>query len=641
MPEGPEKLNLDSVSPDKLKLEALKALIPGIFGDGVIDAQKLSAEVGYPVIGAVDSEEGFGLAWAGKREAVIATNMPTLASLNPLKDESINWDSAQNVFIEGDNLEVLKLLQKAYNDQIKLIYIDPPYNTGNDFVYNDDFSDPAKHYLKVTGQVDDEGNKIRANTETSGRKSSNWLSMMYPRIQLARNLLTEDGTIFVSIDDNEVAHLRELLDDVFGPENFLGQFIWSAGRKNDAKYISTSHEYILVYARNISSLNANVGVWRKKKNGLTEIYEIVDKLRKENGSDFDAMTSKLKLWYKNLDESNPSKKNKHYNNIDEIGVYFPDNISWPGGGGPKFEVLHPVTGKPVKVPSRGWMYSSPERMQEMIALNKVHFGPDENSVPCIKRYLTETENEVPYSVFYVDGRGASKRLRELLGKDYFDFPKDELVLQEIIEFASDKNATVLDFFAGSGTTGHSVILQNAKDGGNRKFVLVNMPEPTNEKSVAFQDGIKTVSEITRLRLNKVIEQFPQAKSQGLRCLKLAGSNFLVHELNSNSDQLILEESSLNGPVNIENLATEILLKNGVRLDAEWARPNEFDGKVVIAASVAVVATLDVRNETLETLIETHKIHTVIFLEDAFISKDDLKANLYFRCKNSNVTMKTV
>lgn len=641
MSEGPKQLKLESVEPNSLKLEALKALIPGIFSDGIIDAQKLSDEVGVPVKGTSNSEEGFGLTWAGKKSAVQATNIPTFATLAPQLDESISWDTAQNVFIEGDNLEVLKLLQKAYNDKVKLIYIDPPYNTGNDFVYNDDFSDQATHYLKVTGQMDDEGNKTRANTETSGRKSSNWLSMMYPRLQLARNLLTEDGSIFVSIDDNEVAHLRELLDDIFGPENFIGQFIWSGGRKNDAKYISTSHEYILVYARNLSILNLNVGKWRKKKDGLDEIYVTVEKLLGEFGDNYPQITTKLKDWYKKLHEGHPSKKHKHYSNVDSVGVYFPDNISWPGGGGPKFEVLHPKTNRPVKIPSRGWMYSSVERMQEMIDQDKVHFGPDENSVPCIKRYLTETENEVPYSVFYVDGRGSSKRLRELLGKDYFDFPKDEIVLQEIVEFASERDSIILDFFAGSGTTGHSVILQNAKDGGNRRFILVNIPEPTNEKSLAFKDGIRSVSEITRLRLKKVIDRFPSAQVQGLRCLSLSGSNFVIQALHSESDQLLLEESSLNGPINIESISAEVLLKNGVRLDEPWKRPQEFSGRVIIADNVAVIVDVNVQTAILDSLVENYKIHTAIFLEDAFIANDDLKANLYFACKKSNVTMKTV
>lgn len=209
-----ERLSIETDSPNQAKLDELKAILPGVFADGVIDAERLSAETGIPVVGVAPNEEGFGLIWSGKKDAVAATQLKSMASLSPQINDSVNWDSARNVFIEGDNLEVLKLLQKAYNDQVKLIYIDPPYNTGSDLVYNDDFSDPVRHYLEVTGQLDSDGNRLRANADTSGRKSSRWLSMMYPRLLLARNLLTDDGSIFVSIDDNEVAHLRELLDDI-------------------------------------------------------------------------------------------------------------------------------------------------------------------------------------------------------------------------------------------------------------------------------------------------------------------------------------------------------------------------------------------------------------------------------------------
>jgi adenine-specific DNA-methyltransferase len=636
-----ERLSTETDSPNKAKLDELRAILPGVFADGVIDAGRLSEEIGVPVVGGIPNEEGFGLIWSGKKEAVSATQLKSMAALTPDLDESINWDSAQNVFIEGDNLEVLKLLQKAYNDQVKLIYIDPPYNTGNDFVYNDDFSDPIQHYLEVTGQLDGEGNRLRANSDTSGRKSSRWLSMMYPRLLLARNLLTDDGSIFVSIDDNEVAHLRELLDDIFGPENFLGQFIWAAGRKNDAKYISTSHEYILVYARNFQTLNTNIGQWRKKKNGLEDIYRKVNELLKKFESDYDLVTSELKIWFKSLEESNPSKKHKHYSSVDKRGVYFPSDISWPGGGGPKYEVKHPTSKKPVRIPSRGWVFTSPERMQEMINDNRVHFGADESSVPCLKKYLSDTENEVPYSVFYVDGRGASKRLTELLEGPYFDFPKDELVLQEIIEFASDKNAIVLDFFAGSGTSGHSVLLQNAKDGGNRRFILVNVPEPTNEKSFAFKSGIKSVSEITRMRLRKVLESIQGAKDSGLRCLTLSPSNFIQYALQNQDAEEILFSKTLNFDLNAENIAAEILLKNGVRLDVPWKRQFIGSLEIVIAENVAVVVGLQLDNELVEKILKIEDIHTIVFLEDGFEGKDALKANTFFACKKANITMKTV
>ena len=640
MPEV-ERLSTETVSPNQTKLDELRTILPGIFADGVIDAGRLSAEIGIPVVGVAPNEEGFGLIWAGKKDAVTATQMKSMAALAPQIDDSVNWDTAQNVFIEGDNLEVLKLLQKAYNDQVKLIYIDPPYNTGNDFVYNDDFSDPVKNYLEVTGQLDDDGNRLRANPNTSGRKSSRWLSMMYPRLVLARNLLTDDGSIFVSIDDNEVAHLRELLDDVFGPENFLGQFIWAGGRKNDAKYISTSHEYILVYSRNHQTLNNKVGQWRKKKDGLEEIYKKAQELIKSHGPDFESATSDMKKWFNSLEAAHPSKKHKHYSTFDSRGLYFPGDISWPGGGGPKYEVLHPKTKKPVRIPSRGWMYSSVARMQEVINEDRVHFGVDENSVPCIKRYLTDTENEVPYSVFYVDGRGASKRLTELLGGPYFDFPKDEFVLQEIVEFASDKNAIILDFFAGSGTTGHSVLLQNAKDGGNRRFILVNIPELTNEKSIAYKSGIKSVSDITRMRLRKVLESTPGAKVSGLRFLNLSPSNFIHHDLITEDQKGVLFSKTLSSDLNVERISTEVLIKNGVRLDVAWERRKVKGLDVVIADKVAVVVGLDLQEDSVEKLLKIENIHTIVFLEDGFEGKDALKANTFFSCKKANITMKTV
>jgi adenine-specific DNA-methyltransferase len=303
--------------------------------------------------------------------------------------------------------------------------------------------------------------------------------------------------------------------------------------------------------------------------------------------------------------------------------------------------MHPKTKKPVKIPGGGWRYSSVERMQELIGEDRIHFGSDETSVPCIKRYLTDTENEVPYSVFYVDGRGASKRLTELLGGPYFDFPKDELVLQEIVEFASDKNGIILDFFAGSGTTGHSVLLQNAKDGGNRRFILVNIPEPTNEKSTAYKLGIKAVSDITRMRLRKVLENIPGAKTSGLKCLNLSPSNFIHHELRAEDQEAVLFSKTLASGMNVERIVSEILLKNGIRLDVAWKRESVGSLEVVIADSVAVVVGLELEEDAIEKILEIGNIHTVVFLEDGFEGKDALKANTFFTCKKASITMKTV
>jgi adenine-specific DNA-methyltransferase len=632
----PEPESIATTPPSDLNLKDFKERFPGIIQDGVLDSDRLGEVLGIDVSASKDAKDRFGYFWAGKQEAIQALMTPSFATLKPDIENSINWDSAENVFIEGDNLEVLKLLQNAYNDQVKLIYIDPPYNTGNDYVYRDDFSDPIKHYLEVTGQVDADGNKLVANTETSGRKHSNWLTMMYPRLVLARNLLTQDGSIFVSIDDNEVHNLRMLMDGVFGPENFIGQFVWAAGRKNDAKYISASHEYMLVYARSSVTL-AELGVsWRQRKEGLEEIYAKVKNILK-TGPDFRAASSELKKWFSSLPDSAAAKRHKQYSVIDENGVYFPDNIAWPGGVGPRYEVLHPITGKPVKLPSAGWRYTE-DRMKQLLQENRVHFGENELTVPCVKRYLAESEFEVPYSVFYNDGRGSTKRLRELLGGAFFDFPKDELILQKIVEIATEKNDLVLDFFAGSGTTGHSVELQNIADGGERRYVCVTWPEPTPEKSSAHKAGLLTVSQITRLRLGKVAEISEGSKRRGLRSFSVSKSVFRVETTPPESTPSLFSET-LDGKANSEDIESQISLIQGIRLDQPRISIECAGVPGFRIGSTLILTGLGLTEEAVEEAFASD-VSTVIFLEDGFAGKDSLKANAFFSAKSKNIIMRT-
>lgn len=632
---GPESTS--TTPPSDLNLKDFEDRFPGIIQDGVLDAARLGAILGVDVSASKDAKERFGFLWAGKQEASQALMTPSFATLKPDLENSINWNTAENVFIEGDNLEVLKLLQNAYNDQIKLIYIDPPYNTGNDFVYRDDFSDPINHYLEVTGQVDAEGNKLVANTETSGRKHSNWLTMMYPRLVLARNLLTQDGSIFVSIDDNEVHNLRMLMDDVFGPENFIGQFVWAAGRKNDARFISASHEYMLVYARSNATLSELGVSWRQRKEGLEEIYSKVGNILKSHPLDFKAATSELKKWFSSLPEGSPAKRHKQYSVIDGNGVYFPADISWPGGVGPRYEVLHPGTGKPAKLPSTGWRYTE-ERMEQLLKENKVHFGEDETTVPCVKRYLSDSEFEVPYSVFYNDGRGSTKRLRDLLGGAFFDFPKDELILQKIVEIATDKDDLVLDFFAGSGTTGHAVELQNQVDGGSRKYICVTWPEATPEKSAPHKAGLLTVSQITRLRLGKVAELFEGSKLRGLRCFSVSKSNFRVAVEPPSATPKLFSET-LDGQPNSEDIQTQIALIQGVRLDLPRKSIDCAGVPAVQIQNILVLTGLALTEAAVEAAFASG-CSTVIFLEDGFAGKDALKANAYFSAKSKNIIMRT-
>jgi adenine-specific DNA-methyltransferase len=269
-----------------------------------------------------------------------------------------------------------------------------------------------------------------------------------------------------------------------GPNNFVAQMVWAGGRKNDSKYISVSHEYILCYAKSIQYFIDNGIKWRKRKQGIEEIYAEYDKLLQQWGNDYKKIQAELKQWFKDLPDDAPAKAHKHYSFVDERGIYFPDNISWPGGGGPKYEVLHPVTGKPVAVPSRGWLFGTPERMQEIIDQGLVEFGDDETKVPCYKRYLKDTEEEAPYSVIYKDGRAASKRLAALMGAKVFDNPKDEEIISELISYVDTPDSVVLDFFSGSGTTAQAVMMRNTEDAGNRHFILMQLPESLDARLAA-------------------------------------------------------------------------------------------------------------------------------------------------------------
>jgi adenine-specific DNA-methyltransferase len=490
------------------RLQTLKQMFPDWFtSEGSLNIDEVKKAVNPD---SVNETERYEFRWFGKSQAKRKAFTPSNATLVFDEERSVNPETSENLIIEGENLQVLKLLSGSYREKIKCIYIDPPYNTGNDFVYKDNFTQDKKEYWEEAEYVEN-GIKIDTNVESDGRYHSNWLNMMYSRLLIARQLLRNDGVIFISIDDNEVHNLRKLCDEVFGVENFVGQMIWTGGRKNDSKFISTSHEYIISYSKNLDIQKEEVGQWRIKKKGLSEIYAVYENLLKKHKSDYKQIEIELKEWFKGLPNSNPSKAHKHYSCVDENGIYFPDNISWPGGGGPTYEVLHPKTNKPVIIPSRGWLYSNPEKMKEMISMNKVHFGEDENSVPCLKSYLKDREYQVPFSVFYQDGRASTKRLRNLMGADIFDHPKDEKVLKELIEFCTEDNDIVLDFFGGSGTTGHAVLDLNKDDGKQRKFILVQIHEGTDQKSAAFKLGYKKISDITIERNKRVVNQIIKDK----------------------------------------------------------------------------------------------------------------------------------
>ncbi|ESU71816.1 DNA methylase N-4 [Geobacillus thermopakistaniensis] len=633
-----EKLDGKSMDIIKANIEALKQLFPEVVTEGKIDFEKLKLILGEEI---ETRNEKYEFTWHGKTQAMKLAQTPSTGTLRPDKASSKNWDTTENLYIEGDNLEVLKLLQKSYFGKIKMIYIDPPYNTGKDFVYKDDFRDNIKNYKEITQQM------TKANTETSGRFHTDWLNMMYPRLKLARNLLSEDGAIFISIDDSEIDNLKKICDEIYGENNFVGRFIWSGGRKNDSKYISVSHEYVLVYVKNIHSLIENKVTWRERKEGLDEIYSKAEELVKKHNFNYEEASQSLKEWFKSLPDNHPSKQHSHYSYIDERGVYFPGDISWPGGGGPVYDVLHPVTGKPVKIPRLGWRFSE-ERMKEMLENNMIHFGEDESKVPCVKRYLKETEHQVPYSVIYRDSRGAMKRLRDLLGGKVFDFPKDETIILKFIRMVSNQDDIILDFFSGSATTAHAVMQLNAEDGGNRKFIMVQLPEKTDEKSEAYKAGYKNICEIGKERIRRAGEKIVQETGKtdldiGFKVFKLDSSNVKTWDPDfDNLEQTLFDlQDNIKEDRTKEDLLYEILLKIGLPLTTP-IEEIDYNGKTiynVAYGSVLVCLEDDIDLDIVQEMLKYQSEHMppkVIFKESGFMS-DAVKTNALQTLKKHGIT----
>ena len=638
----------------KLFPNALTETIVGYDEEGkaiverAIDVDVLRQEISCGVVEG--KTERYQFTWPDKKKALVLANEAVSSTLRPCRSESVEFDTTENLYIEGDNLEVLKLLQETYLGKIKLIYIDPPYNTGNDFVYNDAFATSVSEYVANSGQYDDYGNQMVQNTESNGRFHTDWLNMLYPRLKLAKNLLTEDGAIFISIDENEVNTLKNICDEIFGRSNFVAELIWAAGRKNDSKHISVSHEYILCYFRNFDYIKENKIIWREKKQGLDDIYAQYEQLRKMYGSDYEVIEKELKKWFKALPDGHSAKDHAHYSKVDENGVFFADNISWPGGGGPKYDILHPVTQKPVKVPSRGWL-TNEKTMKEWIAQGRVEFGKDENGVPTLKSYLKDREYSVPYSVFYKDGRAASKRLALLLGDKVFENPKDEEIIKRIIEFCGvSENDIILDFFSGSGTTAHATFMANIEQGINRHFILVQLPEVISEKNatsekskkvarsaIALCDsiGVKhTICEIGKERIrraaNKLRDENPSvAYDMGFRVLKLDSSNMKdVYYNPAQIQQHTLFESTDNIKEDRtpEDLLFQVMLDLGVLLSSKIEEKVIAGKKVFNVADGFLIACFDsdVTEETVKAVAQEKPYYAVF--RDSSMANDSVATN---------------
>lgn len=565
-------------------LARLRDLVPGAFPDGELDAGLL-----FDALGQSDqSGASFSFTWPGIEWARMDARAATTATLVPDPEASLNWDTARDVLIEGDNLQVLKLLKAGYSGAAKLIYIDPPYNTGETFTYNDDYSVTESVYLQQTGQVDEQGNVTTSKLEKAGKKHAPWLSMMFPRLAVARHLLRRDGVILVSVDNNEVHHLRLLLDAVFGAANFVDMMTWRGARKGDAKLTGGGQDYILVYARDREWLRSNDVRWRERKEGLEAVYAKVDELRATHGNDYEAATKALRDWYKSLADENPSKAHSHYDRVDDRGIWFPDNISSPNY---RENLVYDFKG--YSPPENGWRYEQ-ATMEKLDADGRLIFPKDKSKRIQIKAYLQMRETWAPSSVFYRDRRAASKQLDELMGVKVFDDPKSPDVLARLFHSLTGDGDLIVDFFAGSGSTGQAVWEQNPKDGMTRRWILVQVPEEPDESEEsgknAAKAGYKTIFDITAERLRRAAKQIGD-DTLGFRIFRAQETNLII-------EKPVVAEEGMTGETYVQAVLTnvqqapvvdgaddaavawEVVLKaTGTKLDAQ-VTTHDVDGVTV-------------------------------------------------------------
>lgn len=512
----------------------LKAALPQCFDkDGNFCLEKLQELLKKDVM----ADENYELNFLGKSYGRLLQAMETDTVITPDEEHNSLPQNAnsENLYITGDNLDALKHLLKSYENKIKCIYIDPPYNTGSDgFVYNDRFSFTKETLMQKLSVNEEKAERILELTKRGSASHSAWLTFIYPRLLLARDLLTDDGVIFISIDDNEQANLKLLCDDVFGEQNFVACLVYDKNRKNDAKYFSVGHEYMLVYFRNISIINENGIILRIEKEGINEVREKFEELCKKYKDDWNKINNELKKLYNSWDKDDPRRSLARFTKVDINGPYRDDgNINWPGGGGPHYEVLHPITKKPCKQPISGWRYPTIERLQEEINKGHIVFGKDETTVPRVRMNLFDMDKEVMRSVQFSYAQTASQNFNAIFdNKRIFENPKSVNDIKDIVKYVtcSNNSDTILDFFSGSATTAHAVMQLNSEDGGNRKFILVQLPEATKADSEACRAGYETIDQIGRERIKraaaKIKEEHPDTAAD------LGFKHFRLNQLNS-------------------------------------------------------------------------------------------------------------
>jgi adenine-specific DNA-methyltransferase len=673
-----KKLKLHSPDLTQANVEKLATLFPSCVTEAKDEKGHLKRSIDFDLLRQELSgeivegpQERYQLNWPGKREALLTANAPIAKTLRPCREESVDFDTTKNLFIEGDNLDALKLLQETYLNKVKLIYIDPPYNTGSDLVYDDNFKSDASEYFLQSNQYDETGKRLIANTEANGRFHSDWLSMIYPRLKLARNLLRDDGVILISIDDNELANLKKICDEVFGAANFIATMIWEKGRKNDAKLISVGHEYILIFAKSLAELRERKTVWREEKPGAREIWQKYLELRSIHFESDSLIETDLQEWFTSLPKNHPSKKWSRYKHVDSHGPWRDDNISWPGGGGPTYDVIHPVSGLPCKVPERGWIYANHSTMMSRVKAGVVEFRKDESQPPIRKSHLKpiisedipsntielnheddedDLATQVRGSYFYKQSQVSVKDLRSLLGVSAFNNPKDHVELARLISYIInfETSAIVLDFFAGSASTGHAVLVANSLDSGQRRYICIQIPEQldTEKKehktAVSFCDSLgrpRNIAEISKERLRRAGKRIKEeygGKAEidkldvGFRVLKVDTSNMkeVYYSPDTVSQDLLSEQiSNIREDRSPEDLLLQILLDWGIDLTLPLTQEIIADKLVFFVDGNAMAACFDGGiNEAFVKLLAKRTPLRAVF-RDAGFASDSVKINV--------------
>ncbi|QTA79877.1 SAM-dependent methyltransferase [Desulfonema limicola] len=612
-----DKLKMSTPDLTDKNIEQIAAIFPNVITETRDENGSLKKAVDFDLLKQAlsknlveDDSERYRLDWPGKKASLLKANTPITKTLRPCREESVNFDTTENLYIEGDNFEVLKILQESYLGKVKMIYIDPPYNTGNDFIYKDNFAKSKDEYEEELGTTDEEGGKLFRNTDSNGRYHSDWLSMMYERLIVARDLLRDDGVIFISIDDNEVHNLRKICDEVFGEQNFMANIVWQKkyAATNDAKGFSNLHDHIIVYQKSQS-------------------FERILLPRTE-------------------DQNKPYKNNDG----DGRGLWRSDNLlvkSFSDAG--VFPIANPNTGEEFFPPKGSCWRASKTTMALWLKEKRIFFGKDGRGAPQLKRFLNEVQQgRVPNTWWTFQEVGhndaANKELKALFNsKAPFDTPKPVSLIKQMLMISSNKNDIILDFFCGSATTAHAVMQLNAEDGGKRKFIMVQLPEKTDENSEAFKAGYKTISDIGKERIRragkKIVEEFNTKNQQlklgevpvdaskldiGFRVYKTDSTNMkdvFYHPAELKQTQLSLLESNIKEDRTPEDLLTQVILDLGLELSLPIETKKIFGNTVFIVQTNALVACFDnnIDFKIVDTIADL-KPFKVVFKDAGF--KDD-------------------